>query len=54
MFQQKHPDFIVDTILDMKRIVTDIGFDDKKGLISLGGSISKHYAVFSVFDVWRF
>jgi len=47
MFQQKHPDFIVDTILDMKRIVTDIGFDDKKGLISLGGSISKHYAVFS-------
>jgi len=47
MFQQKHPDFIVDTILDMKRIATDIGFDDKKGLISLGGSISKHYAVFS-------
>ncbi len=47
MFQQKHPDFIVDTILDMKRIVTDLSFDDKKGLISLGGSISKHYAVFS-------
>ena len=39
MFQQKHPDFIVDTILDMKRIATDIGFDDKTGLISLGGSI---------------
>ncbi len=47
MFQQKHPDFIVDTILDMKRIVTDLSFDDKKGLISLGGSISKHYAVFA-------
>ncbi len=47
MFQQKHNDFIVDTILDMNRIMTDLSFDDKKGLISLGGSISKHYAVFS-------
>ena len=47
MFQQKHSDFIVDTILDMKRIVTDLSFDEKKGLISLGGSISKHYAIFS-------
>jgi deoxyhypusine synthase len=47
MFQQKNPDFIVDTILDMKRIITDLSFDDKKGLISLGGSISKHYAIFS-------
>ena len=47
MFQQKNPDFIVDTIQDMERIVTDLSFDDKKGLISLGGSISKHYAVFA-------
>jgi len=47
MFQQKHDDFIVDTIKDMQRIVTDISFDDKKGLISLGGSISKHYAIFA-------
>jgi deoxyhypusine synthase len=47
MFQQKHKDFIVDTILDMKRITEDLSFDEKKGLISLGGSISKHYAVFS-------
>ncbi|MFH1521498.1 MAG: deoxyhypusine synthase family protein [archaeon] len=47
MFQQKHEDFIVDTIKDMERIVTDLSFDDKKGLISLGGSISKHYAVFA-------
>jgi deoxyhypusine synthase len=47
MFQQKHPDFIVDTIGDMKRVVTDLSFDEKKGLISLGGSISKHYAVFA-------
>jgi len=47
MFQQKNSDFIVDTIQDMQRIVTDLSFDDKKGLISLGGSISKHYAVFA-------
>jgi deoxyhypusine synthase len=47
MFQQKHDDFIVDVIKDMNRVVTDVGFDDKKGLISLGGSISKHYAVFA-------
>jgi len=47
MFQQKHNDFIVDTIQDMQRVVTDLSFDDKKGLISLGGSTSKHYAVFA-------
>lgn len=47
MFQQKNKDFIVDTIHDMKKIVSDLSFDDKKGLISLGGSISKHYAIFS-------
>ncbi|MCK5043388.1 deoxyhypusine synthase family protein [Candidatus Pacearchaeota archaeon] len=47
MFQQKHPDFIVDTIKDMERVTVDLSFDEKKGLISLGGSISKHYAIFS-------
>ena len=47
MFQQKHGDFVVDTILDMQRVVTELSFDEKKGLIALGGSISKHYAVFS-------
>jgi len=47
MFQQKNPDFIVDVIKDMERVTTDLSFDEKKGLISLGGSISKHYAIFS-------
>jgi deoxyhypusine synthase len=47
MFQQKHPDFIVDVIKDMERITIDLSFDEKKGLISLGGSTSKHYAVFA-------
>ncbi len=47
MFQQKHPDFVVDVIKDMERITVDLSFDEKKGLISLGGSISKHYAIFA-------
>jgi len=47
MFQQKHKDFVVDTLEDMNKAVTDLSFDEKKGLIALGGSISKHYAVFS-------
>ncbi len=47
MFQEKHKDFMVDTIYDMKKIITNLSFDEKKGLIALGGSISKHYAVFS-------
>jgi len=47
MFQQKHDDFIVDTIKDMDRVVKDLSFDEKKGLISLGGSTSKHYAIFA-------
>jgi len=47
MFQEKHKDFVVDTIHDMKKIITNLSFDEKKGLIALGGSISKHYAIFS-------
>jgi len=47
MFQQKHSDFIVDVIKDMERVTVDLSFDEKKGLISLGGSTSKHYAVFA-------
>lgn len=47
MFQQTHPDFIVDSIRDVKNVVFASSHDEKKGLISLGGSISKHYAVFS-------
>ena len=47
MFQEKYPDFIVDNIWDMKKIITNLSFDDKKAIISLGGGISKHYAIFS-------
>ena len=47
MFQQKNSDFVVDTIKDFGEIVSGLSFDEKKGLISLGGGISKHYAIFS-------
>ena len=47
MFQQKHEDFIVDVIRDVKNAVFASNYDEKKGLISLGGGMSKHYAVFS-------
>lgn len=45
MLQQKHDDFIVDVIKDFKNILFSASHDEKKGLISLGGSISKHHAI---------
>jgi deoxyhypusine synthase len=45
MYQQDHKDFIVDVIGDFKNILFSTSQDDKKGLISLGGSISKHHAI---------
>jgi deoxyhypusine synthase len=47
MFQKKNSDFIVDVIGDVRNVIFASSHDEKKGLISLGGSISKHYAVFS-------
>lgn len=47
MFQQKHKDFVVDVIDDVKNAIFCSNYDEKKGLVSLGGSISKHYAVFT-------
>ncbi len=47
MLQQKHNDFIIDVVKDFKNILFATSFDDKKGLISLGGSISKHHAILS-------
>jgi deoxyhypusine synthase len=45
LFQQKHKDFIVDVVEDFGNILISIGFDDKKAVIALGGSISKHHAI---------
>lgn len=45
MFQQNNPDFVVDVVKDFQNILLSTSQDEKKGLISLGGSISKHHAI---------
>jgi len=45
MFQEKNKDFVVDVVKDFKNILVSVSHDDKKGIISLGGSISKHHAI---------
>ncbi|MDP7116264.1 MAG: deoxyhypusine synthase [Candidatus Woesearchaeota archaeon] len=47
MFQQKHDDFIIDVVKDFKSILLSTSQDEKKGVISLGGSVSKHHAIFA-------
>jgi deoxyhypusine synthase len=45
LFQQKHPDFTVDVVSDFKNILFSTSMDEPKGVIALGGSISKHHAI---------
>lgn len=45
MYQQDHKDFMIDIVGDFKNILFSTSQDEKKGLISLGGSISKHHAI---------
>ncbi len=45
LYQQKHKDFIVDVVQDFKNILFSTSHDDVKGVIALGGSISKHHAI---------
>jgi deoxyhypusine synthase len=45
LFQQKHNDFIVDVVKDFGNILLVTSYDEKKGVIALGGSISKHHAI---------
>ena len=47
MFQQDHKDFSVDVIKEFSEILFFTNQDDKKAVISLGGGVSKHYAIFS-------
>lgn len=47
LFQKKHPDFIVDVVQDFGNILFVTNHDEKKGVIALGGSISKHHAILS-------
>lgn len=45
LFQQKNRDFIIDIVEDFGNILLSTSFDDKKGIIALGGSVSKHHAI---------
>ncbi|MCK4714361.1 MAG: deoxyhypusine synthase family protein, partial [Candidatus Aenigmarchaeota archaeon] len=45
LFQQKHPDFIIDVVRDFRTLIEWTTHDDKKGLIALGGGVSKHHAI---------
>ncbi len=47
LFQQKHKDFIVDTVKDFGNILFATTHDEKKAVISLGGGASKHHAILS-------
>jgi len=47
LFQKKHKDFIVDVVKDFGNILFVTSYDEKKGVIALGGSISKHHAILS-------
>lgn len=47
LFKEKHPDFSVDVIKDFKDLVFRVTQDDLKGIIALGGGVSKHYAILS-------
>jgi deoxyhypusine synthase len=45
LFQQDNPDFVVDVVKDFKNILFSTSQDDKKGIIAVGGSSSKHHAL---------
>ncbi|MFH1972275.1 MAG: deoxyhypusine synthase family protein [archaeon] len=45
LFQQNHPDFVIDVVKDFGNILLTTSQDEKKGVIALGGSISKHHAI---------
>ncbi len=47
LFQQKHKDFVVDVVKDFGNILFVTSYDEKKGVVALGGSISKHHAILS-------
>lgn len=47
MLQQDDKDFMLDIVQDFKDMVLKLSPDDRKGLIVLGGGVSKHYALLS-------
>ncbi len=47
LFKNKYSDFQIDVINDFKDLVFQVTRDDQKGIIALGGGVSKHYAILS-------
>ncbi len=47
LFQQTHKDFVVDVVKDFGNILLSTSQDEKKGVIALGGGVSKHHAILS-------
>ncbi|MBN1376758.1 deoxyhypusine synthase family protein [Candidatus Woesearchaeota archaeon] len=45
LFQQDHKDFIVDVVQDFFNLICTTDQDELKGLIALGGGVSKHHAI---------
>jgi len=45
MLQQDHSEYIVDVVKDFYNLLNTTTHDDKKGIIALGGGVSKHHAI---------
>lgn len=45
MARERHPDFNVDVVGDFGRMVLTLSQEDRKGVIALGGGVSKHHAI---------
>ncbi len=45
LIQQDYKDFIVDVVKDFGEAIFSLSQDDKKGIISLGGGVSKHFGI---------
>ncbi len=47
MARDRYPNFKLDLIGDFKKLIFTFSPDDKKGIIALGGGVSKHFALLS-------
>jgi deoxyhypusine synthase len=45
MARERHPDFELDVIGDFGKMVLMLSQEDRKGVIALGGGVSKHHAI---------
>jgi len=45
MARDRHPDFHLDIVGDFKQLLFSLSPDDVKGLIALGGGVSKHFGL---------